>query len=125
MIDTLTIVAYLVVLLFFSGALVRTILIVRRLKQRDLLALMGLLFMTLIYSATLLNLVVALLSPASFNGPGALYVLMLAIFLFSILYYWTSPTFPLRRNRLLLTFMGIVTSISVVIYVVLFFLFVR
>src|SRR5947209_5024155 len=37
-------------------------------------------------------------------------------------HHWTSPTFPWRRNRPILVFMGIMTTISLLFYLVLFFL---
>lgn len=125
MTNTLIIVAYIVLLVFLAGALFRAFRNALRLKRRDLLALIGLILMTLIYAATLLILVVALLHPARFNGFTALYVLMFVIFIFSMVYHWTSPTFPLRRNRPVLIFMSIMTIISVIVYVVMFFLFLR
>ena len=50
------------------------------------------------------------------------YLLLLVIFLFSTLYYWTSPMFPWRRNRPVLVFMSVMTMISLIFYAVLFFL---
>ena len=119
---TLIIVAYIVVLVFFTGALFRAFRRYVHVKRLDVLALIGLVLMTLLYSATLLVLVGTLFYPIAFNGLRLLYLLLLVIFIFSMLYHWTSPTFPMRRNRPLLIFMSVMTIISIIFYLVLFFL---
>src|SRR5256885_112712 len=81
-------------------------------KRSDVLALIGLILMAMLYIATLLILGGTLLYPTAFNDLRSLYLLLLVIFIFSTLYYWTSPTFPLRRNRPVLVFMGVLTTIS-------------
>ncbi len=119
---TLFIVAYIVVLVFFTGALFRAFRSYVSVKRLDVLAFIGLILMTLLYSATLLVLVGAFLYPIAFNGLRLLYLLLLVIFIFSMLYHWTSPTFPMRRNRPVLIFMSVMTTISIIFYLVLFFL---
>jgi len=121
-VKTLIIVAYIVVLVFFTGALFRAFRRYSHVKRLDVLALIGLILMTLLYSATLLVLVGTLFYPIAFNGLRLLYLLLLVIFIFSMLYLWTSPTFPMRRNRPLLIFMSVMTIISIIFYLVLFFL---
>ena len=119
---TWIIVAYLVVLLFFTSALFLALRRYGPVKGRDVLALLGLILMTLLYIATLLVFGGALLSFTAFTGFRSFYLLLLVIFLFSTLYYWTSPTFPWRRNRPVLVFMSVMTMISLLFYLVLFFL---
>ena len=119
---TLIIVAYAVVLVFFTFALFRTSRRYVQVKGRDVLALIGLILMALLYIATLLVFGGTLLYPTAFNGSRSLYLLLLVIFIFSMLYYWTSPTFPLRRNRPVLVFMSVITTISFIFSLVLFFL---
>jgi hypothetical protein len=121
-VKTLIIVVYIMVLVFFTGDLFLAFRRYVRVKQRDVLALFGLILMTLLYSATFLILGGTLLSPTVFHSVRSLYLLLLVIFLFSMLYHWTSPTFPWRRNRPILVFMGIMTTISLLFYLVLFFL---
>jgi len=122
-VKTLIIVAYIVVLVFFTGALFRAFRRYVHVKRLDVLALIGLILMILLYSATLLVLVGTLFYPIAFNGLRLLYLLLLVIFIFSMLYHWTSPTFPMRRNRPVLIFMSVMTIISIIFYLVLFFLF--
>ena len=119
---TLIIVAYIVVLLFFTAALFLAFRRYVQVKRSDPLAFIGLILMALLYIATLLILGSTLLYPTVFNDLRSLYLLLLDIFIFSTLYYWTSPTFPLRRNRPLLVFMGVLTTISFIFYLLLFFL---
>ena len=119
---TWIIVAYLVVLVFFTSALFLALRRYGPVKGRDVLALLGLILMTLLYVATLLVLGGTLFYPTAFNGLRSLYLLLLVIFIFSMLYHWTSPTFPLRRNRPVLIFMSVMTTISIIFYLVLFFL---
>ena len=119
---TLIIVAYIVVLLFFTAALFLAFRRNVQVKRSDPLAFIGLILMALLYIATLLILGGTLLYPTVFNDLRSLYLLLLVIFIFSTLYYWTSPTFPLRRNRPLLVFMGVLTTISFIFYLLLFFL---
>lgn len=119
---TLIIVAYIVVLLFFTAALFLAFRRYVQVKRSDPLAFIGLILMALLYIATLLILGGTLLYPTAFNDLRSLYLLLLVIFIFSTLYYWTSPTFPLRRNRPLLVFMGVLTTISFIFYLLLFFL---
>ena len=119
---TLIIVAYIVVLLFFTAALFLAFRRYVLVKRSDPLAFIGLILMALLYIATLLILGGTLLYPTAFNDLRSLYLLLLVIFIFSTLYYWTSPTFPLRRNRPLLVFMGVLTTISFIFYLLLFFL---
>ena len=119
---TLIIVAYIVVLLFFTAALFLAFRRNVQVKRSDPLAFIGLILMALLYIATLLILGGTLLYPTAFNDLRSLYLLLLVIFIFSTLYYWTSPTFPLRRNRPLLVFMGVLTTISFIFYLLLFFL---
>ena len=119
---TLIIVAYIVVLLFFTAALFLAFRRYVQVKRSDPLAFIGLILMALLYIATLLILGSTLLYPTVFNDLRSLYLLLLVIFIFSTLYYWTSPTFPLRRNRPLLVFMGVLTTISFIFYLLLFFL---
>jgi len=121
-VKTWIIVAYLVVLLFFTSALFLALRRYGPVKGRDVLALLGLILMTLLYIATLLVFGGALLSFTAFTGFRSFYLLLLVIFLFSMLYYWTSPTFPWRRNRPVLVFMSVMTMISLLFYLVLFFL---
>ena len=119
---TLIIVAYIVVLLFFTAALFLAFRRNVQVKRSDPLAFIGLILMALLYIATLLILGGTLLYPTVFNDLRSLYLLLLVIFIFSTLYYWTSPTFPLRRNRPVLVFMGVLTTISFIFYLLLFFL---
>ena len=119
---TLIIVAYIVVLLFFTAALFLAFRRYVQVKRSDPLAFIGLILMALLYIATLLILGGTLLYPTAFNDLRSLYLLLLVIFIFSTLYYWTSPTFPLRRNRPVLVFMGVLTTISIIFYLLLFFL---
>ena len=119
---TLIIVAYIVVLLFFTAALFLAFRRYVQVKRSDPLAFIGLILMALLYIATLLILGSTLLYPTVFNDLRSLYLLLLDIFIFSTLYYWTSPTFPLRRNRPVLVFMGVLTTISFIFYLLLFFL---
>ena len=119
---TLIIVAYIVVLLFFTAALFLAFRRYVQVKRSDPLAFIGLILMALLYIATLLILGGTLLYPTVFNDLRSLYLLLLVIFIFSTLYYWTSPTFPLRRNRPVLVFMGVLTTISFIFYLLLFFL---
>ena len=119
---TLIIVAYIVVLLFFTAALFLAFRRYVQVKRSDPLAFIGLILMALLYIATLLILGSTLLYPTAFNDLRSLYLLLLVIFIFSTLYYWTSPTFPLRRNRPVLVFMGVLTTISFIFYLLLFFL---
>ena len=119
---TWIIVAYLVVLVFFTSALFLAFRRYGPVKGRDVLALLGLILMTLLYIATLLVFGGALLSFTAFTGFRSFYLLLLVIFLFSMLYYWTSPMFPWRRNRPVLVFMSVMTMISLIFYAVLFFL---
>ena len=119
---TLIIVAYIVVLLFFTAALFLAFRRYVQVKRSDPLAFIGLILMALLYIATLLILGSTLLYPTVFNDLRSLYLLLLVIFIFSTLYYWTSPTFPLRRNRPVLVFMGVLTTISFIFYLLLFFL---
>ena len=119
---TLIIVAYIVVLLFFTAALFLAFRRNVQVKRSDPLAFIGLILMALLYIATLLILGSTLLYPTVFNDLRSLYLLLLDIFIFSTLYYWTSPTFPLRRNRPVLVFMGVLTTISFIFYLLLFFL---
>ena len=119
---TLIIVAYIVVLLFFTAALFLAFRRNVQVKRSDPLAFIGLILMALLYIATLLILGGTLLYPTAFNDLRSLYLLLLVIFIFSTLYYWTSPTFPLRRNRPVLVFMGVLTTISFIFYLLLFFL---
>jgi hypothetical protein len=121
-VKTLIIVAYIVVLVFFTGALFLAFRRYVRVKRPDVLALTGLILMTLLYVATLLVLGGTLFYPTAFNDLRSLYLLLLVIFIFSMLYHWTSPTFPLRRNRPVLIFMSVMTTISIIFYLVLFFL---
>ena len=119
---TLIIVAYIVVLLFFTAALFLAFRRYVQVKRSDPLAFIGLILMALLYIATLLILGGTLLYPTVFNDLRSLYLPLLVIFIFSTLYYWTSPTFPLRRNRPVLVFMGVLTTISFIFYLLLFFL---
>ena len=119
---TLIIVAYIVVLLFFTAALFLAFRRYVQVKRSDPLAFIGLILMALLYIATLLILGGTLLYLTAFNDLRSLYLLLLVIFIFSTLYYWTSPTFPLRRNRPVLVFMGVLTTISFIFYLLLFFL---
>jgi hypothetical protein len=121
-VKTLIIVAYIVVLLFFTAALFLAFRRYVQVKRSDPLAFIGLILMALLYIATLLILGGTLLYPTVFNDLRSLYLLLLVIFIFSTLYYWTSPTFPLRRNRPVLIFMGVLTTISFIFYLLLFFL---
>jgi len=121
-VKTLIIVAYIVVLLFFTAALFLAFRRNVQVKRSDPLAFIGLILMALLYIATLLILGGTLLYPTVFNDLRSLYLLLLVIFIFSTLYYWTSPTFPLRRNRPVLVFMGVLTTISFIFYLLLFFL---
>jgi len=121
-VKTLIIVAYIVVLLFFTAALFLAFRRNVQVKRSDPLAFIGLILMALLYIATLLILGSTLLYPTVFNDLRSLYLLLLDIFIFSTLYYWTSPTFPLRRNRPVLVFMGVLTTISFIFYLLLFFL---
>jgi len=121
-VKTLIIVAYIVVLLFFTAALFLAFRRYVQVKRSDPLAFIGLILMALLYIATLLILGGTLLYPTVFNDLRSLYLLLLVIFIFSTLYYWTSPTFPLRRNRPVLVFMGVLTTISFIFYLLLFFL---
>jgi len=121
-VKTLIIVAYIVVLLFFTAALFLAFRRYVQVKRSDPLAFIGLILMALLYIATLLILGSTLLYPTVFNDLRSLYLLLLDIFIFSTLYYWTSPTFPLRRNRPVLVFMGVLTTISFIFYLLLFFL---
>src|SRR5947208_2309180 len=105
-VKTLIIVVSIVVLVSFTGALFLAFRRYVRVKQRDVLALFGLILMPLLYGATVLVLGGTLRTPTMFPGVGSLYLLLLVIFLFSMLYHWTSPTFPWRRKRRILVFMG-------------------
>jgi len=121
-VKTLIIAAYIVVLVFFTAALFLAFRRYVHVKRSDVLALIGLILMAMLYIATLLILGGTLLYPTAFNDLRSLYLLLLVIFIFSTLYYWTSPTFPLRRNRPVLVFMGVLTTISFIFYLLLFFL---
>jgi hypothetical protein len=121
-VKTLIIVVYIVVLVFFTRALYLALRRYIRVKRPDVLALFGLILMALLYGATLVFIGGALLSLGVFHDLRSLYLLLLVIFLFSMLYHWTSPTFPFRKNRPILVFMGIMTTISLLFYLVLFYL---